>query len=638
MTARRYADIVIAVYCEADACGRSTRTDTSTFRQMTPRLNRHTLYRSLLAVIVLSAMILIGWLGWTSGPNPDEVGHLPAGCLCVEFGNFDLYEVNPPLVKSIAALPVVLAGPEYNWSRFSDLPGQRTEWAVGSSFISTNGMKSFRYFAWARWALLTIWLLGTAVIARWAWEISGPAGSLAAVFAWCYCPEVMHWSATICPDSAAASMGVLSVYTFRNWLHDGELRSACLAGIAAGLAILTKTTWLILIPLLPILTVLRHKLPIRLRILHLLLMSILALYVINSGYAFTRSFTPLKDFAFFSTALAGPDENGNLRKRQETYAGNRFADHWLGELPVPLPASFVEGIDLQKYDFEEGKRSFLLGEYKDTGWWYWYLYALLVKTPLGLLLLFLLAGLMWAGGQLRQSSAAPELLSSDDANKKLPPESNQRRPPPLKRWQETVILLLPAITILTLVSSQTGFTRYLRYLLPCYPFAFIWLSQFFSPQLNPRPWLRRTGWGLLFWSAASGLQVFPHTLSYFNEAVGGPPNGHNHLRGVSIDWGQDLLRVGEWCREHPEAQPLYVAVDSFFDPEVMGVESDYPPDLTTNDGTPNAETKPPPGWYIISINRLHGPHDRYNYLHRYEPVERIGYSTFIYDLTEKTPR
>lgn len=602
---------------------------------MPQRLLCGTSYRLLLTLIVLPAMLLIGWLGWSSGPNPDEVGHLPAGCLCVEFGNFDLYEVNPPLVKSVAAIPVVMAEPKYNWSRFSDFPGQRTEWAVGRSFISTNGMKSFTWFAMARWALLTIWLIGTAVIARWAWELSGPAGSLAAVFAWCYCPEVMHWSATICPDSAAASMGVLAVWTFRTWLKDGRLPSAVLAGVTAGLAVLTKTTWLLLIPIFPLLALLRQQLPLRTRALHLVLMSILALYVINSGYAFTRSFTPLKDYSFFSAALAGRTEDGQLRRRQDTYAGNRFADHWLGRVPVPLPGSFVEGIDLQKWDFEKGKSSFLRGEYKDTGWWYWYLYALLVKTPIGLLLLFPLAAAARFGGRSGVDRGQPTDPCARDETARSG-DMERDSVPPLKRWQEDAIVLLPAVAVLALVSSQTGFTRYLRYILPCYPFAFVWLSRFFSPQLNPRPWLRRTGWVLLFWAAISGLKVFPHTLSYFNEAVGGPLNGPAHLRGASIDWGQDLLRVGEWCRNHPEATPLYVSVDAFFDVDVLGIESEHPPKLSADSGTPNTPMKPPPGWYIISINRLHAPHSQINYLHPFEPVERIGYSTFIYHLTEDT--
>ena len=49
-------------------------------------------------------------------PTVDEIGHLPAGLSHWTFGRFDLYRVNPPLVRSIAAVPVFLARPaEFDW-------------------------------------------------------------------------------------------------------------------------------------------------------------------------------------------------------------------------------------------------------------------------------------------------------------------------------------------------------------------------------------------------------------------------------------------------------------------------------------------------------------------------------------------
>ena len=51
----------------------------------------------------------------------------------------------------------------------------------------------------------------------------------------------------------------------------------------------------------------------------------------------------------------------------------------------------MEGIDLQWHDIEVGKPSYLRGEWQDRGRWYWYLYALAVKAPLGTWGLFLLA-------------------------------------------------------------------------------------------------------------------------------------------------------------------------------------------------------------------------------------------------------
>ena len=71
----------------------------------------------------------------------------------------------------------------------------------------------------------------------------------------------------------------------------------------------------------------------------------------------------------------------------------------MGALSVPLPYDYLTGMDIQKQDFETGKTSYLHGEFKLGGWWYYYLYAAGVKLPLGLLLLVVLAGVrdppMW---------------------------------------------------------------------------------------------------------------------------------------------------------------------------------------------------------------------------------------------------
>ena len=70
---------------------------------------------------------LVAYEGLVHSPNLDEVGHLPAGCLATRFGRFELYEVNPPLVKALAAIPVVLSDPEYDWSEYDVAPGARSE-------------------------------------------------------------------------------------------------------------------------------------------------------------------------------------------------------------------------------------------------------------------------------------------------------------------------------------------------------------------------------------------------------------------------------------------------------------------------------------------------------------------------------
>src|SRR5204862_2658408 len=99
-----------------------------------------------------------------------------------------------------------------------------------------------------------------------------------------------------------------------------------------------------------------------------------AIYFVNLGYAFEGSCEPLGKYTFVSRTLTG---------RADAAPENRFAGTWLERIPVPLPRDLITGIDLQRRDFEEPAWSFLSGESKNGGWWYFYLYGLAVKLPLG---------------------------------------------------------------------------------------------------------------------------------------------------------------------------------------------------------------------------------------------------------------
>src|SRR5438270_174473 len=69
--------------------------------------------RVALAVVVLLSVHLTLAVRSLVRENPtvDEVAHLPAGITYWQAGTFRLYHHNPPLIKLVAALPVVLAKP-----------------------------------------------------------------------------------------------------------------------------------------------------------------------------------------------------------------------------------------------------------------------------------------------------------------------------------------------------------------------------------------------------------------------------------------------------------------------------------------------------------------------------------------------
>ena len=297
-------------------------------------------------------------------------------------------------------------------------------------------------------------------------------------------------------------------------------------------------------------------------------MLFLGVYVINLGYVFDESCQRLGDFSFVSQPLRGSNPA----------AGNRFEDTWLADVPVPVPKYYLLGIDLQKRDLELQFMSYLRGEWRRSGWWYYYLYGLAIKVPLGtwMLALFTL-GLSCC---TRKFSAG---------------------------WRDELILLAPALVVLSFVSSQTGFNHHLRYVLPTLPFFFVFLGKMAGAATQ-------LGWGVrvfvltaVTWAVLSSLWVYPHSMSYFNELAGGPENGHEHLVDSNIDWGQDLLYLKSWLEEHPEAEPLHLAYFGGFDPGVAGIKFSLPPRGTSWD---NGIALPPPdlkpGYYAISVSLLRG--------------------------------
>jgi hypothetical protein len=364
-----------------------------------------------------------------------------------------------------------------------------------------------------------------------------------------------------------------------------------------GMALSTKNTAIVfVIPLLAFFAIQSFFKPLR-TCFHLAVIIVTSWLLLCATYCFSHMFIDLGEFSFVSGTLSGVNQQ-DFDPRVEFSSGNRFRGTILEKLPVPMPADWLIGIDLQKYDFELGMRSYLDGEWKRGGWYHYYLFAMFYKMTIPSLLL------MFAGG----------LLSIRNIVK--------------TRSLNDLCLLVPAFILFVFVSANTGFNHHMRYVLPVFPLLLL-TTVHVANAARTRRWLQCVLVGLLGWHVSATIQIAPHFMSYFNPIAGGPENGWKHLVDSNIDWGQDTGRFRKWLDAHPERRPLGARLYSMSAKYEIGNRVGEVPQ------------EPTPGWYAISVNYVAGSSFRidrdlvgpYVYFQKLIPVDRIGYSIHIYHIT-----
>jgi len=554
--------------------------------------------RLVVAVLLLVQALMLAHAAWTDSVVIDESGHLASGLAHWKSGDFRPYDVNPPLLRTIGTAPLLLLRPAVPTIEARRDPYFRPEFTLADAFSKANSRDYIRLVRAARWLPIALTLATSLLLYDLGCELHGEAGGLLSLGLWVFCPTALAHGHYLTVDVGAAGAGLLAYRSYRQSIRGGIVEALAF-GMSLGLALLAKFTLVVLIPLWATAWLVRNiaagARPRMDALGRLALIAAPCILVVQAGYNFDRPVTRLGDFEFISRALSG--------KSEPPAGDNRFRGTRVGSVPVPLPAEWVLGIDRQRRDLEIGMRSYLRGEHRPHGWWYYYLYCLLVKLPVPHLAL-LAAGLL---ATLAGSRGRPAAWSV---------------------W-------LPGLAILGLVSSQTGFSHHLRYCLPALPFFYLGAGRLASLAAE-RKWLAIVILASLAVSASSVVANHPHHLAYFNELAGGPSAGHLHLLDSNLDWGQDLLRLRDWLARHPEAGVVHLAAYHVVDPGTLGIIylSVHP-----------AGGRPVPGWYVFSANVLFGydapvftpdgssslsVKDEFREFRKLQCAARIGRSLWVY--------
>jgi hypothetical protein len=84
--------------------------------------------------------------------------------------------------------------------------------------------------------------------------------------------------------------------------------------------------------------------------------------------------------------------------------------------------------------------------------------------------------------------------------------------------------------------------------------------------------------------------VYPHSLSYFNESIGGPLNGAEYLLGSNVDWGQDLRYLIWWLGDQSDIESISMAYYGSVDPSTLVLTRCVPVDQETLQNSSGLET------------------------------------------------
>ncbi len=290
---------------------------------------------------------------------------------------------------------------------------------------------------------------------------------------------------------------------------------------------------------------------------------------------------------------------------------------------VPAP---IAGVMSQWVHQQRGHEAYLLGEVQRDGWPYYFPVAMFCKsspTELVALVAILVAPIvgLFAGAVRRD----PE--GRGDAQ-------TEKFDPAIAVWIGMSLLLW-----LAAVGSTINIGH--RYLLLLYPLAILFLIDWLSG-LRGRlgRWLIGV---LLAGQVVVAFTAAPHFVAYFSPLVGGSERGHLWLGDSNLDWGQDLPALRQWCERHPRAKGRVVY---FGAADLRGAGVDWP-------AATNADWNGQESFQYLAVSvtvlqqiydgRFHGIQGRIpaplaTALLRSEPIDRAGYSIWVFDLEQPEMR
>ena len=190
----------------------------------------------------------------------DELAHIPAGYSYLTEQDYRINPEHPPLVKDIAALPLLFLDLNFpngdqTWLQTDSAPAWWVQFDLGTKFIYGSDNNPKEIIFWSRIPMIAILLLFGLFLFKWVKELAGNVSALAVLALFSFSPAFLSNGVLVTNDVGAAFGAVLTTYFWLKFLHDPKRLNVILAGLFFGLAMLCKFSMVLLIPFFGIITI-----------------------------------------------------------------------------------------------------------------------------------------------------------------------------------------------------------------------------------------------------------------------------------------------------------------------------------------------------------------------------------------------
>ena len=576
----------------------------------------------------------------------DEAPHILAGYTYLKFQEFRINPEHPPLIKDIAAFPLLFQDLNFPSNSESWTINTNDQWSLAPQFLFESGNSPGMIIWWGRVGPIFLTLLFGALLFVWARRLFGLGAATLALLLFAFSPTLLAHGRLVTTDVAAAFGFFISIWAYLWFLKNQRKRNFFILAAILAVGQLLKFSLVLFWPYAIVITILWAFFKDRpLSLLSFYFVKRLLRYgvlFVAIGLTTLAFIYPVYQFHVwnYEPARQIQDIENILPGENNEFVRNILV--WSADKPVLQAYSeYFLGVSMVYLRVGGGNTAYFFGDVANTAWKQYFPVVFALKVPIALLAFITLSTLLyvkqgWRKFRMNHLRKSGGRIISENF---------------------TEISFLIFIVFYWGLSIMGNLNIGVRHIIPTLPFMYLliagamhrWIKMpLYTLGRNPlvfiaalftsliKKWIRiLIIVSLLIWYIGSSLSVYPHYIAYFNEFAGGPSGGHRYVVDSNLDWGQDLERLAKYTKENNikkiklyyfgGSKPEYYLTDRY---------EPYWPDLG-----------PTTGWLAISATLLKegqatairgytGSTTHFNWLKEHEPVTVIGHSIFVFYIPE----